>query len=106
MTKEYEKKSRVKQYIKYYIGYKKSEKVQKGKILTTPITALLVLSILVILFNQYQIRSISDMMQQDVTSGEMALTTSTKELKTRELSNLNFGELKSTGHKIAAVFPV
>ena len=68
------------------------------KAVTKPIIALLVISTLVILFNQYQINAISGMVA--------TTTTHYGSSEHKDLANINIDELKSTGHTVAAVFPV
>jgi hypothetical protein len=69
----------------------------KDKAVTKPIIALLVIATLAILFNQYQINAISGMVTTTSHSGSS---------RSHDLGNINLAELKSTGHTIAAVFPV
>ena len=89
-----EKQHKIKDAEKYVIRHKKSRH-KKEKLITKPIIVLMVLAVLVILFNQYQINSVSGLLgSRGPISGE------------KDLLNINPAELKSTGHTIAAVFPV
>lgn len=78
---------------------------KKQNIMTTQIKWLLAIAVLIILFNQYQLNSIYGMTS---TSNPIFLGlggTSTFS-GNKDLANIDLSQLKSTGHTIAAVFPV
>lgn len=85
------------------VHHKVHHKKHEEKLLTKPIIALLVMATLVILFNQSQINSVSAIIGQGVGSGVSRSVTLAGD---KSLSSINLDELVSTGHTIAAVFPV
>ncbi len=79
------------------------KKHKTEKIITKPIIALMVVAVLAVLFNQIQINTVSGM----VTSNPVSKGTSSGYSSgSKDLVNINLAELKSTGHTLAAVFPV
>lgn len=81
-----------------------AEKKQKRrkKFITKPIVALIAIAVVLVLFNQIQVNSISAMLSSGLGSGSKKGVS----LGNKDLSDINLDELKSTGHTIAAVFPV
>jgi len=79
--------------------HKEHHKEHKGNILSKPILVLMAVAVLLILFNQIQVATVSAM----IDLGPVSRTASAG---TKELGSLNLAELKSTGHTMAAVFPV
>jgi len=79
--------------------HEEADKKHTTRVLTTPLIALIFVAIVIILFNQFQIASVAAMV-----SG----TSSGKRLGSgdKALSDIDITELKSTGHTVAAVFPV
>ena len=75
---------------------------KKEKILTKPIIGLVIAVTLLVLFNQFQISSISGMMTSGIGKSSGAISLSGD----KDLSNIDLTGLKSTGHTIAAVFRV
>lgn len=75
---------------------------KKEKIITKPIIGLVIAVTLLILFNQYQISSISEMITSGIGKSSGAISLSGD----KDLTNINLAELKSTGHTVAAVMPV
>ena len=76
---------------------------KREKLITKPIIALIVIATLLILFNQLQISSISGL----VTAGSGFKGSGMISLSgDKDLADINLADLKSTGHTIAAVFPV
>ncbi len=92
--KEGEEKTAAKQIVKHTLK-------KKEKIITKPIWGLLTVAVVLVLFNQYQLSGISGMVTSGFGSNSGAISLSGK-----DLSNLDLAGLKSTGHTIAAVFPV
>ncbi len=92
-----------KEEIKEHIVVEK--KHEKEKAVTKPVIGLMVVVVLVIVFNQFQINSISGMLGGGYSlksvSSRMPLLSGSK-----DLSDINLDESQSTGHTIAAVFPV
>ncbi len=80
-----------------------NKKHRKEKFMTKPIITLIVIAVLVILFNQFQINSVSGMLKGGIrtSSQKTSLFSGSK-----DLADINLEELKSTGHTVAAVFPV
>lgn len=72
-------------------------------ILNKPIIALIAAVILLMLFNQFQISQINGM-AAGMGTGSRGVRISSSGGK--DLSNLDINSLKSTGHTVAAVFPV
>ncbi len=66
--------------------------------LSTPLISMIVLVVVLMAFNEFQIISLTGA----VAGGEKTKTYSASE----KLQNVNFAEIKSTGHAVAAVFPV
>ena len=98
---EHEKKEDVKGYLKEHLP-KKQE-----RIITRPILGLMVLGVLIILFNQFQINSISGTITGAGTGfGSFSIAKSLFSGGDKSLKDINVDELKSTGHTLAAVFPV
>ncbi len=92
-----------KQIVKIHINKKKKHK--KNTILTKPVLALAILAGLILLFNQMQINSVSAMLGSS-TSPTGFMQSGTSSSGDKNLENINIDELKSTGHTLAAVFPV
>ena len=80
-------------------------KHKEEKILTIPAIALIAIVALTILFNQFQINAVSGMLTGDYTLGSKSSRTSLFS-GDNDLADINIDELKSTGHTVAAVFPV
>lgn len=78
---------------------KEKKSVKEEKLFTQPIIALIVIAVLIVFFNQVQINSITGMMG----AGSSKIF---KSSGSKDLANINLAELKTTGHTIAAVFPV
>ena len=76
---------------------------KEERIITAPIITLVILAAAIILFNQFQISSISGMLTSDDTSSNSALM---GRQGSKDLANINIADLKSTGHSVAALFPV
>lgn len=76
---------------------KKKGKKKKENFLSKPILGLIVVAAVVMLFNQIQINGISDVLTAP-SSGRSGGSV--------DLSDLDLTQLKSTGHTMAAVFPV
>jgi|TARA_Y100000031_G_C8230229_1_gene390557 hypothetical protein len=74
----------------------KRRKSKNEHVLTKPIISLIVFSVLVMLFNQMQINDVSEKLFApfSISSGSV------------DLADLDLSQLKSTGHTLAAVFPV
>ncbi len=77
------------------------ERKEQERWLTKPILVLLAAVVALILFNQYQLSVLSGMVDAGFRSGSGAVSLSEK-----DLSNIDLAGLKSTGHTLAAVFPV
>lgn len=78
-------------------------------IITTPIIALLAVVALLVVFNQIQINGVNAIISSGVNGNGASLDYVTKSGASdggKDLSNINIDELKSTGHTLAAVFPV
>ena len=102
-----------------HTGHKKSEKAKdeksagqhkiarhkKQKIITKPLIALISVVALVIIFNQIQINAVSAMITSGVNSNRASFSSSSFS-GDKDIADINLAELKSTGHTIAAVFPV
>jgi len=73
---------------------------RKEKIFTTPMLILISIAVLLILFNQFQINSVSGMI---ANSGSRSFGSLSGE---KDLSNIDVNSLKSTAHSVAAVFPL
>jgi hypothetical protein len=84
------------------IGHKKQG---KDRVITKPIVVLVVAAVSIMLFNQLQINSISGMIASGIGTGSLGSRTVSLS-GDKDLANINLDELKSTGHTIAAVFPV
>lgn len=80
----------------------KHEVHKKEKALIKPIIGLMIVTALLILFNQFQINEISGMMVGSGSRSGGAIGLS----REKDLANIDLSSLKSTGHTIAAVFPV
>ncbi|RMF55127.1 hypothetical protein D6745_03085 [Candidatus Woesearchaeota archaeon] len=78
---------------------------REENIVTKPVAALMVLAILVVLFNQVQINSISKMLEHGISTKTSSSGTPLLAGE-KDLSSINIDELKTTGHTVAAVFPV
>ena len=77
-------------------------KHNKHKVLTKPITVLLAVTVAVIMFNFLQIEALSLSINGAPTQSRgISLVSANK-----ELANIDVSSLKSTGHTLAAVFPV
>ena len=87
-----EKQHKIKDVEKHAVRHKKE------KILTKPILVLMVLAVLVILFNQYQISNISGKINGGSISGALSISGN------KDLSDIDLAGLKSTAHTIDAVF--
>lgn len=98
MEKHHEKKDVHKGIVKH-IHHKKE------KIVTKQIIVLMVVAALIILFNQYQISAVSGMLDGGYSTKSSSSRTGVFS-GSKDLSDINLAELKSTGHTIAAVFPV
>jgi hypothetical protein len=88
---------------------KESKRVSRKKeetemVVTKPVLVLLALSILVIFFNQIQIGSAKEMLDDGMLIPRA--TTGTSSLSGKDISNVDLSALLSTGHTIAAVLPV
>jgi hypothetical protein len=92
-------------------NYKKKEKknystktshAREEKIITKPIIGMIIVAALFILFNQIQIGFVSAMVTSSPITGSEKISFSGE----KNLANINLAELKSTGHTLAAVFPV
>ena len=84
--------------------HEKTHKVthrKKEKIFTKPLIALLAVSLVMLMFNQIQVNSISQVINGGFSSGSGSVS-----LAGNDLSSLDLSAIKSTGHTIAAVFPV
>ncbi|MBT4539367.1 hypothetical protein HOC32_03725 [Candidatus Woesearchaeota archaeon] len=79
----------------------KNEHKEKEIKIAKPIWALLLVVVVIIFFNQYQIGTVSGMVHSTVKSSTGSLS-----LLGGDLSAIDINELKSTGHTVAAVFPV
>ena len=79
------------------------KKHDEEKAINKPIIALMIVAVLVILLNQFQINSVSAALNGFAlkSSGSKTLLSGGK-----DLSQINLEEIKSTGHTLAAVFPV
>jgi len=98
---ENEKKEDVKEYLEKHLPRKQE------KIITKPLLGLMVIGVLIILFNQFQINSLTGMVSGTGTGfGSFSSVKSLFSGGDEDLKNLNVDELKSTGHTLAAVFPV
>jgi len=75
-------------------------------IFTKPIIALLVVTMLFFLFNQYQIMSVSAIVGSSAGGSLFSGQSTTRELGSVSLEAIDLSTLKSTGHTIASVFPV
>jgi hypothetical protein len=73
---------------------------KKGKLITKQVMVLMIIAGLVILFNQFQINSLSGMVKLGPKISGSSFS------GVNVLANINIDELKSTGHTIASVFPV
>lgn len=75
---------------------------KKEKAVTGPMIGLIIVAAVLILFNQFQISTISGLITTDRvgSSGPIILSGD------KNLANIDITTLKSTGHTIAAVFPV
>lgn len=80
----------------------KHEVHEKEKIPTKPIIGLMIVATLLILFNQFQISSVSGM----ITGSGSWSSGAKSQFGEKDLANVDLSSLKSTGHTIAAVFPV
>ena len=78
------------------------KKYSKENVITTPVIVLIAAVALILVFNQLQISSISGM----VSAGGGKGSSSTRLSSDKSLANINLEEIKSTGHSVAAVFPV
>lgn len=85
---------------------KKSRSRKKENLMTNQIKGLFVLAVLIILFNQYQLNSIYGMTSASNPIFLGSGGTSSFSSSGGDLANIDLSELKSTGHTIAAVFPV
>src|SRR3989338_6721770 len=83
----------------------RTSKHKKDTIATIPIIALMVVVALVMLFNQLQINGISNVMGSGFGSGVSILNLGAGP-GGKDIEHINLDEIKSTGHTIAAVFPV
>jgi len=72
------------------------KKPKKEKLLTRPILLMVALVVGVLIFNQFQINSITG----------MVVAPSGVSSSAKDISNLDINSLQSTGHTLAAVFPV
>ncbi len=77
-------------------------KHKKEKMITKLIIGLIIITTLVVLFNQWQISSVSGMINSGFSSNSRVISSSGN----KDLTNIDLSSLKSTGHTIAAVFPV
>ncbi len=84
----------------------KTKHHKKENIMTTQIKWLLAIAVFIILFNQYQLNSVYGMTSTSnpIFLGSGGGTSSFS--SSGDLANIDISELKSTGHTIAAVFPV
>ncbi len=80
------------------------KKHRKERSVTKLLMMLIVVAGLFIVFNQFQINSISGMLTGGIIKSASSRTSLLAGNK--DLSDINLEELKSTGHTIAAVFPV
>lgn len=80
----------------------KHETHKKEKVLTKPIIWLIIAAALLLLFNQFSISSISGM----VTGSGSWSGGATSPSREKDLADIDLSSIKSTGHTIAAVFPV
>ena len=78
---------------------------RQEKIITKPIIILVAIATLVILFNQYQINSISGMLKFDSILEPTSLR-AVSISGNKDIADINVDDLKSTGHSIAALFSV
>ncbi len=74
---------------------------KEEKIFTVPFMALLAAAVILMLFNQYQLMSVSAMV-----GGGLGSSSGAAVLGGKDLSKLDVNSLKSTAHTVAAVFPV
>ena len=87
---------------KTVVEHKKHEE----RLLTKPLIALMVIAVLVIVLNQFQINSISKSLGGGYSLKSISSKTNLFSGGDKSLSDINVDELKSTGHTLAAVFPV
>lgn len=85
---------------------RKNKHHKKENIMTTQIKLLLAMAVLIILFNQYQLNSIYGMTSSSNPVFLVSGKTTSSFSGSKDLANIDLSQLKSTGHTIAAVFPV
>ena len=76
-----------------------------GGLFTQPVVLLIAAAFIFVLFNQYQIFTLQTMLSGGVESSG-SLTSKTPNLAGKDLSGIDLSAIKSTGHTIAAVFPI
>ncbi len=79
----------------------KKHDLKQKPLFSKPLWGLLAVAVILLLFNQYQLITISKMIDESLGLGSAAGGKGGK-----GISDLNLNELKSTGHTLAAVFPV
>jgi len=98
MNEKHEHHEEHEKHIKKTVKHKQSK---SEYIAITPIHGLIAIAVLLILFNQYQINTVEAM-----TISGFSMASSGFQSSEKALTNINIAELKSTGHTLAAVFPV
>jgi hypothetical protein len=94
--KETHGQEKIEHTYKEHIG----KKHKKEKLISKPIIALMVVAVLLVVFNQFQINSVSAVIGSGI-SGGLSSSSSSKSI---ELANINVDELQSTAHTLQAVF--
>src|SRR3989338_7359453 len=75
---------------------------EEEKAITKPIIGLLIAAALLILINQFQLLTVSEAVASSGFVNTKAISLSGE----KDLANIDLSSLKSTGHTLAAVFPV
>src|SRR3989338_9458933 len=103
MEENIEKKHKIEESSEHVMHAEHHQRHKKETIVTMPIILLMVAAALLLMINQFQINSISGIIDTGFGSGVTSLRVGSsggKELK------ISLDEIKSTGHTLAAVFPV
>jgi len=89
--------------VTHHVHHEHHKKHKKERLMSKPLIALMTVAVLVILFNQFQINSVSAMLGGGIKTNSQR-TSLFSGGSNKDLADINIEELKSTAHTIQAVY--